>query len=98
MLSTVYLLLVSSVQWWGLYFWWCCTLYTDWFYLFNTTFFWPQTCPHPRKIVLGLGLENLSSLNITACTSSKTKQLWGPDGWQDIRSSLQFKVSVIGLV
>ena len=39
-------------------------LFTNWFYLFTTAFFCPRTCPHPRKIVLGL--KDLSSTSTLA--------------------------------
>ena len=34
----------------------------DWFYLFNTAFFWPWACPQPRKSSASkvLGLKDLS--------------------------------------
>ena len=51
----------------------------DWFYLFNTAFFLALSLssaskvlglesPGPQRFVLGLGLDNLSSLNITTKT------------------------------
>ena len=36
-------------------------LYTDWFYLFNTAFFWPKNCPWPQGFVLVFVLKDLAS-------------------------------------
>ena len=53
-----YLLIMSTVVVMKLI---CILKIGQWFYLFNTAFFWPRTCPRPRKIVLVLVLKHLSS-------------------------------------
>ena len=37
----------------------------------SASWFWPRPRPRPRRFVLGLGLENLSSFNITGIFSRK---------------------------